>query len=210
MSDTGDHSVFMVFDYTNFAMHQKIDLVNHESIQGGSPQMQFSLLRTLYEQYTWYEEDGTTEHKPIFVMDAEALGGVVIKKLLVLLKPKSYDIDKDIGLFELKRLMSTNRDYYESDIDGAIIEKCPDFGSIRSYYIDELNEQLGIYHVEDAKLTTDFAMTMMMGVSYIAKKYTHVGGKAVSLNPLAGYNAQVGRQSVNRRQNSNQTNFFKS
>lgn len=75
MSDTGDLSVFMVFDYTNFHMDGKIDLVNHESIQGGSPQMQFSLLRTLYEQYTWYEEDGTTEHRPIFLMDAEALGG---------------------------------------------------------------------------------------------------------------------------------------
>ena len=199
MSDTGDFSVFMVFDYTNFHMDGKIDLVNHESIQGGSPQMQFSLLRTLYEQYTWYEEDGVTEHKPTFVMDAEALGGVVIKKLLVLLKPKSYDIDKDIGLFELKRLMSINRDYTESDVDGAIIEKNPEFGVIRSYYIDELNEQLGIYHVDDEKLETDFAMTFMMGVSYIAKKFTRPSGKPVSFNPLAGYNAQVRNSPVNYR-----------
>ncbi len=205
MSDTGDLSVFLVFDYTNFHMDGKIDLVNHESIQGGSPQMQFSLLRTLYEQYTWYEEDGTTEHKPVFVMDAEALGGVVIKKLLVLLKPKGYDIDKDIGLMETKIKMSTNRDYIESDIDGAIIEKNPDFGSVRSYYIDELNEQLGIYHVDDAKLTTDFAMAFMMGVSYIAKKFSRVAGKSVSLNPLASYNAQVSREPV---KSSSQQSYF--
>ena len=207
MSDTGDHSVFMVLDYTNFHMDGKVDIVNHESIQGGSPQMQFSLLRTLYEQYTWCEEDGVTEHKPVFVMDAEALGGVVIKKLLVLLKPKSYDIDKDIGLFELKRLMSTNRDYTESDIDGAIIEKNPEYGSVRSYYIDELNEQLGIYHVDDEKLETDFVMTLMMGVSHIAKKFNRPVGKTVSLNPLSGYNAQVSRESVNRRNSNPQ--FFK-
>lgn len=205
MSDTGDLSVFMVFDYTNFHMDGKIDLVNHESIQGGTPQMQFSLLRTLYEQYTWCEEDGVTEHKPIFVMDAEALGGVVIKKLLVLLKPKGYDIDKDIGLLETKVMMSTNRDFIESDIDGAIIEKNPEFGSVRSYYIDELNEQLGIYHVDDGKLTTDFVMCFMMGVSYISKKFKQVSGKRVGLNPLAGYNASIARGS----RNQHQQNFYK-
>ena len=198
MSDTGDHSVFMVFDYTNFHMDGKIDLVNHEAIQGGTPQMQFSLLRTLYEQYTWYEEDGVTEHKPTFVMDAEALGGVVIKKLLVKLHPKGFNEDKDEALFEMKRLMSTNRDYYESDIDGAIIEKNPQYGSIRSYYIEELNEQLGIYHIQDDKLETDYVMTLMMGVAHIAKKFKVSTGKPAVFNPLSGYNARVSHGNVNR------------
>ena len=106
MADTGDLSVFFVFDYTNFHIDGKIDLVNHESIQGGSPQMQFSLLRTLYDQYTWYDEDGVTAHLPTFLMDAEALGGVVIKKLLVLLKPRSFEIDKDEALVLTKGAMS--------------------------------------------------------------------------------------------------------
>lgn len=207
MSDTGDYSVFFVFDYTNFHMDGKIDLVNHEAIQGGTPQMQFSLLRTLYEQYTWYDEDGTTEHLPTFVMDAEALGGVVIKKLLVKLKPKGYDIDKDVGLMETKFAMSTNRDFIESDIDGSIIERNPDFGSVRSYYIDELNEQLGVYHVDDAKLETDYAMTFMMGVSYITKKFKVVAGKKVSLNPLAGYNARVSGRPV--KSGNSRHNFYK-
>lgn len=197
MSDTGDLSVFMVFDYTTYHMDGKIHLVNHESIRGGTPQMQFSLLRTLYEQYTWCEEDGVTVHKPTFVMDAEALGGVVIKKLLVSLHPKAYDIDKEIGLFETKRLMSTNREYSESDIDGSIIEKNPNFGSVYSYFIDELNDQLGIYHVDDAKIDTDFVMCFMMGVSYIGKKFKKERGKTISLNPLAGYNSQMNRSSVN-------------
>lgn len=191
MADNGDHSVFMVMDYTNFHMDGKIDIVNHESIQGGSPQMQFALLRTLYDQYTWYGEDGVTAHKPIFVMDAEALGGVVIKKLLTLLNPKAFEIDKDDALFETRRLMSFGREYIESEIDGAVIEKNPDYGSIRSYFIEELNEQLGIYHVEDVKLETDFVMTLMMGVSYISKKFKHLSNKTVAFNRLSSYNNSI-------------------
>lgn len=198
MSDTGDKSVFYVLDYTNYFMGGKIHLVNHEEALGGSPQMQFALLRTLYDQYTWAEEDGVMEHPPTFVMDAEALGGVVIKKLLTLLKPKGFDIDKDIALFELKRAMSMGRDYYESKVDGAIIENNPDFGIIESYYIEELNEQLGMYHIEDKKLTTDYVMSLMMGVSYIIKKFARVSGKPAQINLLGSYNAQIPRSSSGR------------
>lgn len=193
MADSGDESVFLVLDFTNFHVDGKIDLVNHESIQGGSPQMQFSLLRTLYDQYTWYDEDGVTAHYPTFLMDAEALGGVVIKKLLTLLRPKAFDIDKDEALMLLKNAMAKGRDYIESDVDGAIIEKNPDYGIVRSYYIDELNEQAGSYHIEDKKLTTDFVMTLMMGVSWIVKKFGSVPTKKVSLNPLGSYNASIQR-----------------
>ncbi len=194
MSDTGDLSVFMVFDYTNYLFDGKIDLVAHESVQGGTPQMQFALLRTLYDQYTWYDEGSQKSKVPVFLMDAEALGGVVIKKMLVTLYPKGFDIDKDIALFETKKAMSTGRDYSESEVDGAILEKNPDFGSVRCYYIEELSEQLGTYHIEDKKLETDFAMTFVMGVSYIAKKIPRTASKPVSLNPLAGYNTQVKNQ----------------
>lgn len=195
MSDTGDKSVFFVLDYSTYGMGGKIQLVNHEEAQGGSPQMQFALLRTLYDQYTWYDEDGVTAHPPTFLMDAEALGGVVIKKLLTLLRPKGFDIDKDIALFEIKRAMSMGRDFYESEVDGAIIEKNPDFGIVESYYIDDLNEQLGIYHVEDKKLETDYAMALMMGVSYITKKIPKSPGKVAEMNLLGGYNAQMSTSS---------------
>lgn len=197
MADTGDLSVFMVLDYTNFHIDGKIDVVNHESVQGGSPQMQFALLRTLYDQYTWYDEDGTTAHFPTFLMDAESLGGVVIKKLLVLLKPRSFEIDKDEALVLTKGAMSKGRDYIESEVDGAIIEKNPDYGIIRSYYIEELNEQAGMFHIEDKKLTTDFIITFVMGVSYIVKRMPKIDAKKIILNPLAGYNASIsqnGRQ----------------
>lgn len=191
ISDTGDESVFMVLDYTNWSTHGKLQLVNHEVIKGGSPYMQFALLRTLYDGYTWYGEDGVTENKPTFVMDAKALGGVVIKKLLVLLQPKGFNIEKDEALMFFKKELSSGRDYYESEVDGAIIEKNPDFGSIESYYIEQLSEQLGIYHVDDKKIKQDYVMTLMMGVSYIAKKFPKQVNKVVELNHLAGYNAQL-------------------
>ena len=208
MSDTGDKSVFMVFDYTSYALNGIINLVNHEEIKGGSPQMQFSLLRTLYEQYTWYEEDGTTAHFPIFLMDAEALGGVVIKKLLTLLRPKSFDIDKDVALIETKGVMSKGREYEESDIDGSILEKNPDFGNLRSYYIDELNEQLGMYHIEDKGLETDYVMALVMGVSYIVKKMPKQIQKLAFLNPLAGYNAQIHNPHSSRPNQNNARNVL--
>ena len=200
-SDSGDESVFMVLDYTNYHMDGKIDLVNHEAIQGGSPQMQFSLLRTLYDQYTWYDEDGVTAHPPTFLTDAQGLGGVVIKKLLVLLKPRSFEIDKDEALFLTKGAMSKGRDYIESEVDGAIIEKNPDYGIVRSYYIDELNEQMGSYHIEDKKLTTDYVMTLVMGVSYILKKMPKTDMKKVNFNPLASYNATISKNNSGSNNN---------
>src|SRR3989337_1410333 len=124
----------MVLDYTSFQFNGKINIVNHESIRGGSPQMQFSLLRTLYDQYTWHDEDGVGTHPPVFLTDAQGLGGVVIKKLLALLNPKSFEIEKDEALFITKSEMAKGRDYFESDIDGAIIEKNLDYGVIQSYY----------------------------------------------------------------------------
>lgn len=197
MADTGDESVFYVLEYTNYHMDGRIDLVNHENVQGGTPQMQFSLLRTLYEQYTWYDEDGVTAHPPTFLMDANALGGVVIKKLLVSLKPKSFDIDKDIALMELKNVMSKGRNYIESDVDGAIIELNPEYGALRSYFIDELSEQMGMYHIEDKKLTTDHVMTLTMGVSFITRKVSK-NTKTVNLNPLASYNAGIRQNPTSR------------
>lgn len=149
--------------------------------------MQFALLRTLYEQYTWYEDDGVTAHYPIFLMDAEALGGVLIKKLLVQLKPKGFDIEKDLALMETKFAMSKGRDYYESEVDGAVIERNLSYGVIESYYIDEMSEQLGMYHIEDEKLTTDFVMMLMMGVSYIMKKLVNIQSKPVKMNRLVNY-----------------------
>jgi len=198
MSDTGDESVFYIIDYTNWFISGKISIVNHEAIRGGSPYMQFALLRTLYDAYTWYEEDGVTVHLPIFLMDANALGGVVIKKLLSELKPKGFNIEKEEALMLLKKEMSLNRDYYESEVDGAVIERNPNFGSISSYYIEELSNQLGTYHLDDKKIVQDYVMVLMMGVSFISKKFPKEF-KKVQMNRLAGYQTQFQEETKGRR-----------
>ena len=169
--------------------------------------MQFALLRTLYDQYTWYDDDGVTAHPPTFLMDAQALGGVVIKKLLVLLHPKSFDQEKDLALIETKNAMSKGRNYVVSEVDGTTIELNDNYGCIRSYYIEELNEQLGFYRIPDDKIDTDFVMTLVMGVSYILKKVPKVGAKPAELNLLNSYNNQI-RQFTNRRPLSSQNNNF--
>lgn len=196
MADTGDPSVFGVFDWTDFpfgptGLKGHIKLVNHETVQGGSPQMQFALLRTLYDQYTIHHDDGVGFTPPEFVMDTGGMGGVMIKKLLTLLKPKTFHIDKDDALLLTKNAMSDGRDFYVSEVDGAVIDRNPMYGLVRSYFIDELNDQLGIYQIDDDKLTQDHVMMLMMGVSWIVKYHNTKGGKPASFDQLGGFNASI-------------------
>ncbi len=178
MADTGDPSEFAVLDYTDYRDKNRIEVVAWEDAQGGSPHLQFAMLRVLYDEFTEYEDDGiTVKSHPTFLMDAGALGGVVIKKLLALLKPKGHDIDKDEALMILKTEMSTGRDMTE-DAEGNVIEHAAVFGNIASFFIQGLADQLGMYHIKDDKLTQDKVMTLMMGVAWIVKKHPH--GKALS------------------------------
>lgn len=195
MADTGDPSIFYVLDYTNYAMGGKIQLVSRERIQGGSPHIQFATLRAYYDEYSVSTEDGFGTTLPVFLMDANSLGGVVIKKLLQPLSPKAFDIEKNEALFLLKQCLSKGRDV-ETLEDGSEVDNNPDFGGIESFYIPELADQLSLYHVDDAKLKQDEVMTLMMGVSYIVKKIPRGIQKKVELNPLAGYNRTVKRSST--------------
>jgi hypothetical protein len=170
MSDTGDPSEFAVLDYTDYKDRGFLEVVAWEQAQGGSPFMQFALLRTLYDAYTEYEDDGMTVISyPTFLMDAAALGGVTIKKMLVQLRPIGFNIEKDEALFILKTEMAKGREFEEDDW-GNTLEHNLEFGSIRSFFIQGLADQLGMYHIDDKKLTQDKVMTLMMGVAWIVKK----------------------------------------
>ena len=191
MADTGDPSIHYVLDYTSYPMGGKIELVAREKAQGGSPHMQFAVLRTLIDEFTDTLEDGMTVVKPLFYMDSGALGGVVIKKLLAQLSPKAFSIEKDEALFILKKEMSAGRDYEET-ATGDTVEKNPDFGNVSCFFIQELADQLGMYHLDDGKIKQDEVMTLMMGVSTIAKKFPRGGRQQkVIPNPLASHNATI-------------------
>lgn len=206
MADEGDPSVHFVLDYTDWFDGGTMKLVADEEMKGGSPHMQFALARTLYDAYTYVMPGDEHETRPVYVMDAAALGGVTIKKLMANLQPRGFDIEKDEALLMLKKVMEEDRDFYESDADGAVIEKNPNYGRLECYYVESLSEQLSLYQLEDGNLKQDHVMTLMMGVAWIYKKVKR-RGKPVDINPLASNNLsrrdfapRAGRAAVEVRQ----------
>jgi hypothetical protein len=189
MADSGDPSVHYILDYTDWITKGKIQRVAHETMTGGSPHLQLAVARSLYDSYTYDDPDTHNKVRPLYVMDAAAMGGVLIKKMLADISPKAHDIPKDEALMFLRRAMSENRKPREVEVDGSIIEENPTYGALELYYISEESEQLGVYHVDDDKLKQDYVMTLMMGVAYIYKKFPRavVGVQSKGIDRLASY-----------------------
>ena len=161
-SDQGDPTVMAVIDHTP-GMVCRFKVVHHEIIKGGSPTVQFALLKTLKESY----------NNARIIMDTNALGGVLIKKLLKEMGVKTYDFsahggEKGEAITELKLAMTAGRRF--EIIDGKIVEHNPDYGEIRAYYIPELEEELGAYEVKDDKLEQDFVVVMYQAMWRLRKK----------------------------------------
>jgi hypothetical protein len=195
MSDTGDPSWFFILDYTDFITDDRIDLVYHEKLRGGSPTMQLATLRVIFQNFGGHgtiDGEGNPVFYPVkFITDTNSMGGVMIKKMLFDLKPTSFDShggQKDQMLARLHGDMNFGRDFAEDEV-GNIIEKNPNFGKIRSYYIEELEEQLGSYNVaDDKKLENDAVMTLGMGIYYLEEKIPKKPKEHMALNPLSRYN----------------------
>lgn len=199
MSDTGDPSWFFVLDYTDYLTDDRIDLVYHEKVQGGSPAMQLAALRIIFQNFGGHGEkdsEGNVTWEPVrFITDTNSMGGVMIKKMLADLHPISFDSHggiKDQMLAALHGALNFKREYEVNAVSGDITEKNLNFGKIRSYYIEELEEQLGSYQVEDSKLEQDAVMTLGMGVWYLEKKIPKKPQRVLSLNPLSRYNQVTG------------------
>jgi hypothetical protein len=159
-SDQGDPTVMMVLDITD----RTYKIVHHEMIKGGSPTVQFALLKTLQSQYNMAK----------IIMDTNALGGVLIKKILREMKVKTYDFDahggeKGEAIAQMKIALTYNRKY-EINKDGKLIELVPNFGLVRSYYWEELEEQLGDYEVKDDKLVQDCVVCLYQALWFLEKK----------------------------------------
>lgn len=196
MSDTGDPSWFFMLDWTDYLSDDRIDIVAHEKLTGGSPTMQLATVRVMYQNFGGDGEvdgEGNRVWEPVrFVTDTNSLGGVMIKKMLFDMKPApfgSHGGQKDQMLAALQAAMTFKRDYDIDETTGEIVEKYPDFGKIRSYYIEELEEQLGSYKVDDAKIEQDAVMTLGMGVWYLEKKIPKHPERKMALNPLSRYNS---------------------
>jgi len=158
-SDQGDPTVFLVIDYTA----KPYTIVHHEIMQGGSPTIQFALLKVLQNEY----------NNAKIIMDTNALGGVVIKKILSGMKVDTYDFDahggeKGEAVTQLRLVMTRGRKYH-LDVD-KLIEDNPNFGDLRSYYIPELEEQLSAYEVKDDKLEQDCVAALYQAIWWLEKK----------------------------------------
>ncbi len=189
-SDTGDPTVFYVLDYTPKQRNGKTitneyRVAYREAIRGGSP---FAVLtRAKMLQREW---NGAR-----FGHDSSSMGGVMIKKML--LEMGMQDVidfsatgDKADMLFCLIVTLSEGRKP-ELDPEGKIVERNPDFGRLRSYYIAELEEQMGNYQynpdkgVTDKKLTQDDVMCLGMAVWWLERKHNKSNAKTVNFNPFA-------------------------
>lgn len=187
-SDTGDPTVVYVIDYTEMYKDKKCneagkvyyEVVYSERIKGGSPYEALARVRILQEDF----QDALVIH------DSSSMGGVIIKKMLRELGIRHlYDFTvsrnpKDEMLFILARCLSFGRKRMVND-DGKVIDAEPNFGKIRSYYIPELEEQLGNYKIDDNKIEQDEVMSFGMAIWYLETKVATHQTKIWDVNMLA-------------------------
>lgn len=190
-ADTGDPTVFYVLDYTPFKLPNGTMVKNHyrvvyrEAIRGGSPFAVLTRFRMLQREWN----GAKTGH------DSSSMGGVMIRKMLQEMGMTDvFDFsttgDKADMLFCLIVVLSENR-RSEVGEEGKIIEKNPDFGRLRSFYIPELEEQMGNYQynpekgVTDKRLEQDDVMCLGMAIWWLERKYMKSNVKSVNFNPLA-------------------------
>jgi hypothetical protein len=158
-SDQGDPTVMLVIDYTT----KPYRIVNHERIKGGSPNIQFATLKFLKERY----------NNARLIMDTNALGGVIIKKLLKEMGVPCADFSAHAGskgdaIYLLKMALSHNRSFQL--VGDGIKELNPEFGTVRSYYLPDLEEQLGAYEIKDDKLEQDWVVALYQAIWLLDKK----------------------------------------
>lgn len=196
-SDTGDPTVFYVIDYTprkgpgDTMIRNEYRVVFRESIRGGSPFVVIARARMLQREW-----NGAT-----FLHDSSSMGGVMIAKMLKEMDMSNINDfsatgDKSDMLFCMIVVMSANRKT-EIDTEGKIKELNPNFGRLRSYYIAELEEQMGNYQynpdkgVTDKKIEQDDVMCLGMGLWWLERKLNKSTVQQMSFNPLADKVADI-------------------
>lgn len=158
-SDQGDPTVMLVIDCTA----KPYTIVFHYKEKGGNPVLQFSLLKTLKMEY----------NDARVIMDTNSLGGVLIKKLLKGMGVKTFDFnahggEKGEAVTQLKLALTYNRKYQL--VNDKVVDLEPNYGIVRSYYIPELEDQLGAYEIEDDKLEQDFVAGLYQAIWFLEKK----------------------------------------
>lgn len=196
-SDTGDPTVFYVLDYTAvFDWIKKAPqnrsktppgyrIVYRESIRGGSPYAVLTRAKILQREW----------NGALFQHDSSSMGGVMIKKMLTEMNMRdiidfSASGDKQDMLFCFIVTISEGREAI-IDAEGKVVEKNPNFGRLRSFYIPELEEQMGNYQynpdkgVTDKRIEQDDVMCLGMALWYLERRLLRSAVKSINFNPLA-------------------------
>lgn len=196
-ADTGDPTVIYVLDYTPMKMpdgtiaKNRYRIAFKESIRGGSPFTVIARVRMLQREWNGAK----------LIHDSGNMGGVMIKKMLQELGVQnvidfSASGDKGDMLFCLLTSLTDGRRVSYGK-EGEVIEGNPNFGRIRSYYIPELEEQLGNYQynpekgVTDKRIEQDDVMALGMGVWWLERKHNKSTVKMGEFNPLASDLKQI-------------------
>lgn len=153
-ADKGDETVFHVIRYDQYPW----EIVKAESWQGGDPWDLMAKLRTWKEVY----------NQALVIMDVNALGGTVMKKMLKDIKPMRFDShsgQKPEALSYLQ-LVLTN---YRKDV---LIKTAGGAGEslLKSYYLPKLEEQLASYQEKDTRIKQDWVCSLYMAIWWLWKQ----------------------------------------
>ena len=190
-ADTGDPTVFYVIDFTSVKLpngttvRNRYRIAYREAIRGGSPFAVLARFRMLQREWS----------AKYAGHDSGNMGGIMVKKMLnemgmTDLIDFSATGDKGDMLFCLLVVLSDGR-RVEYGKEGEVIDKNPDFGRLRSYYIPELEEQMGNYQynpdkgVTDKRIEQDDVMCLGMAIWWLERKLNKSNIKMGSFNPLA-------------------------
>lgn len=193
-SDTGDPTVFYIIDYTQpkeFVLGRdkpRYRVAYREAHRGASPFEMIVRARVLCREWNGAK----------FGHDASAMGGVMLKKMMMETGMRAVDVidfngsggNKADMLFAFIVAITDGR-APRVEADGKVTETKPDFGRVRSFHIPELEAQMGNYQynpekgVSDKRLEQDDIMCLGMAIWWLEKKWCRMGVKAVSFNPFA-------------------------
>ena len=158
IAEQGDETVMLIGDITDL---NNIEIVYGYSKRGGDPVELMAMASFLKQE--WNDAD--------FVSDIGGMGGIIIKKMLIKLKPISFGKEhKSDALFYLQVRLRNN--LRKNLTKGGTIDEN---GRVKSLYLSKLENQLSAYKISDEKLDTDWVMALAMLVWFVDKRKR--GGK---------------------------------
>lgn len=150
-ADQGDKTAIGVFDYTDI-LNDVVELVFRFSKKGGEPWEMATMVTLLKREY----------NDAKFLMDANSMGGTIMRKMLKDIAPIPFNgigDDKMRAVAELQSLLTK-----------PVKNGIADIGILKSPHHVDIEEEFANYKLDDKKLEQDWVMVFMMAAHYL-KRY---------------------------------------